>query len=174
MELLENEQIKQIEGFSQYFITSFGRVWSNTSNKWLTPTKSKRGNHTRLYVSLGKGNKYYIHRLVANAFIPNPNNLPEVDHKDTNGENNKVENLRWVSHYENSQNELTKEHVKQNKGYFVEIREINTGKLFRGYEQASQYSGISCNTIYKHTHNKVKNPKWELTGRRFKEISENA
>ena len=85
-----------------------------------------------------------------------------------------MENLRWVSHYENSQNELTKEHVKQNKGYFVEIREINTGKLFRGYEQASQYSGISCNTIYKHTHNKVKNPKWELTGRRFKEISENA
>lgn len=174
MELLENEQIKQIEGFSQYFITSFGRVWSNISNKWLTPTKSKRGNHTRLYVSLGKGNKYYVHRLVANAFIPNPNNLPEVDHKDTNGENNKVENLRWVSHYENSQNELTKEHVKQNKGYFVEIREINTGKLFRGYKQASQYSGVSCNTIYKHTHNKVKNPKWELTGRKFKEISENA
>lgn len=172
MELLENEQIKQIEGFPQYFITSFGRVWSNISNKWLTPTKSKRGNHIRLYVSLGKGNKYYVHRLVANAFIPNPNNLPEVDHKDTNGENNKAENLRWVDHYGNSQNELTKEHVKQNRGVFVEIREISTGKLFRGYKQASQYSGVSCNTIYKHTHNKVKNPKWELTGRRFKEISE--
>lgn len=172
MKLMENEQIKQIEGFPQYFITSFGRVWSNISNKWLIPTKSKTGNHIRLYVSLGRGNKRYIHRLVAKAFIPNPNNLPEVDHKDTNGENNNVENLRWVTHYDNLQNELSKEHIKRNSGYYVEIKEISTGRLFRGYEQASQYAGVSRATIINHTQNKVKNPKWELTGKRFKEISE--
>lgn len=61
-------------------------------------------------VSLSKDGKRIhkkIHRLVAEAFIPNPDNKPEVDHIDTDKDNNNVNNLRWVTHSENHLNPLT-------------------------------------------------------------------
>lgn len=168
MELLENEQIKEIANFDNYCITSKGRVWSKISNKWLKPTVSQRGNHKREYVSLGRGNKKYIHQLVATAFLPNPYNLTEVDHIDTNGLNNDVNNLRWVTHQENMLNENTQEVLKKNTGYLVEIEDIKTGKLFYGYDEIVKNFGVSKATVGNHLNNKVKNPKWRLTGNRKK------
>lgn len=67
----------------------------------------------------------YIHRIIAELFIPNPENKPCVDHIDTNKFNNRVDNLRWVTHKENSNNPLTRRHIGDgNKGkkYTVEAR----------------------------------------------------
>ncbi len=66
------------------------------------PSKLPKG---YLKVSLCKEGKikyYSIHRLVAEAFIPNPNNLPCVNHKDCNPQNNEVSNLEWISYKENN------------------------------------------------------------------------
>lgn len=169
MKLEQNEIAKSITGFEKYYITNMGRVWSTISNKWLAPTINQRGNHKRFVVSLGRKNKKYIHRLVAEAFIPNPQNLPEVDHIDGNGLNNKVENLRWCTHDINMQNSITKERIKKNSGFFVEIEEIATGKLFYGYEDVAKNFGVCKETVRKHVQNIVAKPKWRLTGKRTKE-----
>ena len=88
---------KIIEDFPMYEITSDGRVWSNYRNIYLSPKYDKDGYAT---VCLRKNNKNYsrrVHRLVAETFIPNPNNYPIVNHKDENVKNNNVENLEWCS-----------------------------------------------------------------------------
>ena len=63
----------------------------------------------------GKEKRMCVHRLVANAFIPNPQNKPCIDHIDTNPYNNNVSNLRWVTHLENSNNPLTLLHISKGK-----------------------------------------------------------
>lgn len=64
----------------------------------------------RLYKN-GQGKHYFIHRLAANAFIPNPNNLPCIDHINTIKTDNRVENLRWCTYKENSNNPLTRKYA---------------------------------------------------------------
>lgn len=167
MELFENEEIKQIEGYPNYFITSFGRVWSDYgTGRWLKPTINKRGNHARAYVSLGRGNKFYVHQLVAKAFIENPYNLDEVDHIDTNGLNNKVENLRWVTHQQNLLNENTQENVKKNSGLCKEVIDLTTGIVYNSLQEAEEKTGIKKATISTHIRGMVKNPRWQATGNR--------
>lgn len=72
------------------------RLWEG---KILTPQFDGKQNY--LHISI-KGKPYQIHRLVAKTFLPNPNNYPEVNHKDENKTNNCVENLEWCTHKYNN------------------------------------------------------------------------
>lgn len=164
LHLEKNEILKDIQGYQgRYAISSFGRVYSYVSHKWLKPTKNFHGGSIRYYVNLGRGtnNRFYIHRLVAETFIPNPENKNEVDHIDTDPSNNHVENLRWTTRQENMNNALTREKTKTNKGGFVEIINLETGEIFLGYEAAAKAAGVCKETIRKHVNNKVLHPKWQ-------------
>jgi hypothetical protein len=92
---------KKIENYNEYFISSSGLIWSLfTENLLKTYT-----NDNYIYVKLGSGDKRKsnrINRLVAKAFIDNPNNYPIVNHKDGIKHNNNMENLEWVNHSMNS------------------------------------------------------------------------
>lgn len=86
---------------SRYIITNFGWVLNTDKNKIQSPFITNNG-YLRVCLSFnGKRKKYLIHRLVAEYFIPNPYNYPEVNHKDGNKFNNKVTNLEWVTAKEN-------------------------------------------------------------------------
>lgn len=93
--------MKPIKDYDGYYVTEDGRVWSDKSKKFLKVRDNGTG---YLYVGLKKDVQYnrYIHRLVAETFIPNPNNLPCVNHKDEDKTNNKVENLEWCSYEYNN------------------------------------------------------------------------
>ena len=97
------EEWKDIEGY-EYEISKSGQVRNKQTNKILKNHFGKRGYYT---VQLHKDKKvrmYYIHRLIAQAFIPNPSNKKFVDHIDRNRKNNSINNLRWVNSIENAQN----------------------------------------------------------------------
>ena len=87
---------KEIEGYPQYFITDDGKVWSEKSQKFLAFKDVNGYDKVQLYHE-GVRKYFFVHRLVAEAFIPNPNNLPYVNHKDENKGNNNVSVKREVN-----------------------------------------------------------------------------
>lgn len=95
---------KDIDGFEGlYQISSKGNIRSQLTGKWIQrKLTNKKGDYLRVVlVSKNKRKSISIHRLVANAFIPNPNNLPCINHIDMNKQNNSVENLEWCTYKHN-------------------------------------------------------------------------
>ena len=99
--------MQPINDFSKYLIDRDGRVFSTISNKYLKPTVFNVGYY---YLTLindnGLKKKVALHRLLANTFIPNPYNKPEVNHRDGNKLNNSLGNLEWVTPSENIRNAI--------------------------------------------------------------------
>lgn len=115
--------MKEIVNHPGYYVTETGEVYSSKSGKYLAQATTKKGYKTvRLYTA-----HYFtkqVHRLVAKAFIPNPLNLPEVDHDDEDKTNNNVSNLQWIT----TQGNCEKAHAKH---YIVE--NVASGERFEIY-----------------------------------------
>ena len=93
-----------IEGFENYIIFEDGMIINFWTGLELKPCKNHEG-YLRIGLSKnGKVKDFKLHRLLALTFIPNPDNLPEVDHIDRDRSNNNLENLHWVTALENCQN----------------------------------------------------------------------
>lgn len=125
------ENWKNIEGYEGlYQVSNFGRIRGldrvvERKNNNPTTIKGRVKNNQQyvngyLFVALCKNGikkPLSVHRLVANSFIPNPDNKPEVNHKDLNKHNNHVDNLEWCSHSEN--------HIHKNKSGIISPCFIN-------------------------------------------------
>lgn len=106
----------KIKGYEDYFITKSGKIFSTLSNKELKYDRSCHG-YCKVKLMdrrLGKFITLQVHRIVANQFIPNPRNLPEINHKDGNHSNNSVYNLEWCTA------EYNHRHAVENNLYKIE------------------------------------------------------
>lgn len=111
-----NEIWRPVQGFPGYLISDFGRVKSLRygREKILKPALC----HGYLFVCLcrnGKAIKGYIHRLVSDEFISNPDQKPRVDHINTDRSDNRSVNLRWVTPSENNLNEISRKRISESK-----------------------------------------------------------
>ena len=102
---METEIWKNVIGFENlYEVSNLGNVRNYKNKKLLKGNIPKSGHHQVILRKDGGNICRLVHRLVAEAFIENPNNFQEVDHIDTNRSNNKIENLRWISREDNMRN----------------------------------------------------------------------
>ena len=96
------ERWKPVEGFPDYEISSYGRVFNTKTGRFLKcgiPGKGRPA--VNLYNSNGKYKRFFVYRLVASAFIDNPNNYPEVNHINGNVWDSYFENLEWCTPFQN-------------------------------------------------------------------------
>lgn len=117
------EEIWKSFGYEDYEVSNFGRVKSYKYDK--TDGRIMKPYHdTKRYLQIDlqlDGRKrqnrkhFFIHRLVAQAFIPNPDNLPQVNHKDENKDNNHVDNLEWCTNEYNARYGTKSERVAQKR-----------------------------------------------------------
>ncbi len=95
---------KPIENYPNYEISDCGMVLSHNIGNILKPGKNTEGYLLVILCKNGEKKTCKIHRLVAQAFIPNPENKKCVDHINRDKTNNHIDNLRWATHSENGQN----------------------------------------------------------------------
>lgn len=114
------ENWKTINGFSNYEVSDFGRVFgkprNTTSGKILKQTKDSRDRFkVDIYNDDGKRKSIMVHRLVGTHFLPNFYGKTEIDHRNRNQHDNRVYNLRWVDSIENKYNTTTRKDNKSGK-----------------------------------------------------------
>ena len=166
---------KDIDGYEGlYQISNLGRVKSLKyhNNKFkLTVSREKilkpciHSNYYCVILTKNKNHKNYsVHRLVAQAFIPNPKNLPCVNHKDENKLNNEVSNLEWCTYKYNSNYGIGAEKAKTiakiniiNNSKAVQC--VETGVIYKSAAEAERLTGIRASSI-----SQARNGKYKTAG----------
>lgn len=138
--------MKDVKGYEGlYGITMTGRVWSYKSKKFLKPSPNRK-KFGYLCVKLCKNGEtkcFMVHRLVAETYIPNPDNKPHVGHIDDNPLNNDWSNLYWTTALNNNN---YGSHAKSYRGAKKTIC-LETGEIFRTTHEAAEKLGLDQSNI---------------------------
>ena len=170
---------KEIKGHSNYEVSNLGRVRSK--DKYITTKKGwkffckgrilKPWFASYLTVQLTNNERHTVHRLVAEAFIPNPHNKPEVNHIDGNKLNNNVDNLEWNTRSENNKHAV-KLGLRKIQGAKTIEQYSKDGKLIATYSSINEASRIlNINRVM--ISNVIRGVKKSTHNFIFKEVVEN-
>lgn len=132
-----NEIWKQVLEHPNYEVNQFGEIRHKKRKQNLKPRNNNGGYQYVSFKVEGKNVNFAVHRIVANAFIPNPNGYTEVNHKDFNRCNNCVDNLEWVNSSQNKKHAYQKAENKKSRGKPVE-QYTKEGIFLRSYDSVSE------------------------------------
>jgi hypothetical protein len=156
---MKNEIWKPVVGYEgKYEVSNTGRVRSlnyhrSGITKELAPKVNKYGYHVVLLYKNGQRKDMSVHRLVAMAFIDNPNNFPQINHKNERKDDNHVENLEWCTQLYNANYGTRNTRAMDNRhtGKFrKKVIQLKNGKLVNEYislAEASRQTGIGYKMI---------------------------
>lgn len=154
----------------RYRISSFGRIFSRRGRKNLKCTELKQFNNSLGYMQVnlmgddGREHKKYVHRLVAFVFLPNPQNLPEVNHKDGNRANNRASNLEWISRKDNMIHSVRALGHKNLGLKPKKVEDTSTGEIFGSVKEVASRYSVKTAKVYNQMHGRVK----DIQGHTFK------
>lgn len=137
------KDIKNYEGL--YAITMTGRVWSYRRKKFLKPGVGRKGYLQVVLCKNGEMKSFKLHRLVAETYLPNPDNKPHVGHIDDNPKNNCWDNLYWTTPYNNNN------YGSRAKSLWAAKKVIclETGQIFRSIHEAADGMNLNFRSISK-------------------------
>ena len=149
---LDFEMFLPIDGYDNYSISNFGNVKNRKTNRIMKPSTHPKGYKLINLYKNGDVKNFTVHRLVAKAFLENPDNKQMIDHTDENKANNNVKNLRWATASENGCNRGKQINNKSNyKGvcfnksrnkYIAQIRINGKTKHLGYYETVEEASRV--------------------------------
>lgn len=158
------EEWRAVVGYEGlYEVSSFGRVRNKNTLKVLSQSKSRQGYYRVSLWKINKSIKYSAHRLVALAFIENPDDKPQVNHIDENKTNNCVENLEWCTQIENHNHGTINERIskaltnnpKKSKPVGAFDDSMNLIFTFPSVYEASRVTGINVSCIRDSLHKRT-------------------
>lgn len=160
---IEGEIWKPIAGFEgSYEVSNLGRVKSveryaggRYFNESILNTYNRHGGYKSVVLSKGSNLKFYLlHRIVADAFVENENNLPCINHKDENKDNNSASNLEWCTiKYNNNYGTRNTRSGNTRKKNIIATTESGEKMTFSGFNEAKLITGVCSATINAHSSN---------------------